>query len=76
MTGADVRALLENTPEGRHLRDSLFWHMKAAFMSVGAAVLNMPPVEMETEPQPPSAIVDPTGKPYNATGGGNGASGH
>jgi len=70
MKGPDVRALMLNDDEGKHLRDSLFWHMKASFLSVGAAVFKLPPVEMEPEPQKPSAIVDAGGRPYNSSSNG------
>ena len=75
MQGDDVRALITNDPESKHLRDALFWHMKATFLSVAAAVFGVEPVEMETEPAKPSAIVDPRGKPYNSTNDGGGTSG-
>lgn len=67
MQGPDVRALLLNTPEGKHLRDSIFWHLKAAFLSVGAAVLGLDPVEMEGQPLTPgpAGLVDARGENYN-----------
>jgi hypothetical protein len=75
MRGPDVRALLLNDPEGRHLRDSLFWHMKASFLSVGAAVFGFEPVELEPEPVKPSPIVGPDGRAYNSTDGNGGTGG-
>lgn len=72
LKGQDVRALILNDDESKHLRDSIFWHMKASFLSVAAAVFGVEPVQMEREPEK-SSIVDVRGKAYNAPHGDDGA---
>lgn len=70
----DVRSLVDpRNPDGKRLRDSIFWHLKATFFSTAAAEFGLPPVEIEPDPSAQnSAIVTADGKPYNALDGGRG----
>lgn len=62
----DVTALIHNDADSTHLRESAFWHLKASFMSVAAAVYGVDPVKVNAEPEKPSPILNQGGKPYNS----------
>lgn len=69
MKGSDVRMLALNTPESKQLREKLFWHMKASFLSNVAAVFGLDPIEVEAEPVTP-LVVKKDGTAYNPGNGG------